>query len=784
LRPGRSSSGTSPYLPETSAYRWKRKLLGPPLVSEALHTERLGKPVALAVLSSDVMSSAAYASESILRILIPAAGLGAFGLITPITAMLLIVLGVVCLCYRDVVRTYPVSGGSYVVSRENFGYTTAQIPGAALLCSYTLTVAVSIAAGVDAILSAFPGLHVSPTLLSVGFVALLTFGNLRGIREAGRIFAIPTYWFLVSMFALIVTAVVRVTLDGKLAHIKAGSGHIPVAHSGSGLLMGASVFLFLRGFANGGSAMTGMEAISNAVTVFKEPQVRNARQTLVLMAAILGALFLAVSGLAALTHALPSITGTPTVLSQIGREVFGNGSLSGIPYYSLQFSTALILILGANTSFNGFPLLVNFIAQDAYLPRPFTTRGHRLVYSNGILVLAVLSIGLLAATHSNVASLIPLYACTVFTGFTMAGAGMTRYYLTHPGPKQRRGLIVNGFAFVFSLAVTVIFVVTEFTRGAWAVVVVIPLIVLTLSRTHKRYLGEREVLAEEAAPAAVNTPILRHHVVLLLVDRIDLATARGLQLARSLAVASELRAVHFVVDDERAEKLTTAWRKLGLDKVALEVIECPDRRLTRAATELAHSLASAGDTEVLMVLPRRAHRGVASRVLHDHTADRIVASVTQIPNVSATIAPFDVQQLLRRRGAQPHPQAPAEVPTAAARTPRPEAAVALPLDAPAPIAGTTPLGEVRHRQRTQVAGRVRNVRVQPWAGVPTFECTLVDATGALTIVFLGRRGLAGVEPGVKLIAEGAIGNYQGRLAMLNPRYEFLEAVARRRVANE
>ncbi len=727
------------------------------------------------------MSSAAYASESVLRILIPAAGLGAFGLITPITALLLVVLGVVCLCYRDVVKTYPVSGGSYVVSRENFGYTTAQIPGAALLCSYTLTVAVSIAAGVDAIISAFPALHVSPVVLSLLFVALLTLGNLRGIREAGRVFAVPTYWFLLSMLVLIVAAIGRLALDGRLAHIAAGSGHIKVAHGGAGLLLGASVFLFLRGFANGGSAMTGMEAISNAVTVFREPQVRNARQTLVLMAAILAALFLAVSILAALTHALPYASGAPTVLSQIGREVFGHGTAASIPFYSLQFSTALILILGANTSFNGFPLLVSFIARDAYLPRAFTTRGHRLVYSNGVLVLAVLSAGLLVATRADVASLIPLYACTVFTGFTMAGAGMTRYHLTHPGPKRRRGLAVNAFAFVASLIVTLIFVVTEFTRGAWAVVVVIPLIVLTLSRTHRRYVAERAVLSEEAAPAAVSAPTLPRHVVLLLVDRVDLATARALQLARSLSVGDELRAVHFMVDDERAAKLTKAWRTLGLDKVALDVIECPDRRLLRAATELADDLASDGRTEVLMVLPRRAYRGVASRLLHDHTADRIVAAVTQIPNVSATIAPFDVHRLLHLRRDMPGEDAGAGRPTAG--TIKRETTISpvmrrTPGDAPSPVPGTTPLGQVHHRQRTRVAGRVRTVRVQPLAGVPTFECTLVDGTGALTIVFLGRRRLAGIEPGVKLVAEGAIGSHRGHLAMLNPRYEYLEVIDR------
>jgi hypothetical protein len=345
-------------------------------------------------------------------------------------------------------------------------------------------------------------------------------------------------------------------------------------------------------------------------------------------------------------------------------------------------------------------------------------------------------------------------------------------------------LIVNGLAFGLSLIVTFIFVGTEFTSGAWAVVVVIPLIVFTLSRTHKRYVAEKGVLAEEGAPAAVNAPMLRHHVVLLLVDRVDLATARALQLARSLSAGNELRAIHFMTDEERSARLSASWRRLGLDKVSLEMIECPDRRLVRAATEMADDLASDGQTEVLMVLPRRAYRGLASRVLHDHTADRIVAAVTQIPNVSATIAPFDVQRLLRRRHA--------ETTAAPAATVVPDLDQVAVVSAPrgpestngsAPVPGTTPLGEVVHRQRTKVAGRVRSVRVQPWSGVSTFECTLVDGSGALTVVFLGRRAVAGVEPGVKMVAEGTIGNYQGHLAMLNPTYEFLVAGEKGRSAS-
>jgi amino acid transporter len=777
LHPDPTSSGTSPDLPETAGYRLKRILLGKPLVTQALNEERLTKPIALAVLSSDVMSSSAYASESVLRILIPVAGLGAFRLITPITVLLLAVLAVVCALYRQVVKAYPVAGGSYVVSRENFGYSVAQIPGAALLCSYTLTVAVSVAAGVDAVISAVPALAPYPVVLSVGAVVLLTYGNLRGIREAGKIFAVPTYWFLASMAVVIFAGVVRAATGG-MHHVAVKAGHVPIAPTGSGLLLGASVFLFLRSFANGGSAMTGMEAISNAVTVFRDPQVRNARATLVTMALTIGALFLGVSALAAATHAVPYISGTPTVLSQIGRQVLGTGTAAAIPYYSLQFSTALILVLGANTSFNGFPLLVSFIAQDAYLPRPLVTRGHRLVYSNGIIALAVLSVALLVATRARVANLIPLYATTVFTGFTMAGAGMTKYFLRHGEAGSVRQFAMSVMAFVASGIVTLIFAVTEFTRGAWLVVVAIPLIVVVLTRTHRRYEVERTALAEGAAASAVSAPPLRNHVVVVLVDRLDLATARAIRLARSLGMESEVRVVHFVLDEERAARLSRGWSRLGFARMDLELVECPDRRVIRAAAELADDIASDGQTEVLFVLPRRASRGLSGRLLHDRTADHMVAALTQIANVSATIAPFDVSGALRRRKLRQAPAAPAVAAVAEGGEP---AAVPAPLSPPAAadesiaVAGTVPIGRIVHRRRARLAGRVRTVSVRTWAGVPAFECTVVDGTGAISVVFMGRRSIPGIKPGTRLVLEGMVGNHEGRLAILNPLYELLDS---------
>jgi amino acid transporter len=769
MTPRPTQVGIAPLLPENFAYRLKRRVLGRPLVSEQLHTQRLGKPTALAVLSSDVVSSAAYASESVLRILIPVAGVGAFLLITPITGMLVLVLGIVCLCYRNVVQTYPVSGGSYVVSRENFGHKIAQLPGAALLCSYTLTVAVSVAAGVDAVLSAFPGIGISPVILAVAFVLLLTFGNLRGIREAGRVFAVPTYWFILSMAVLILVALTRLAVNGHLPRVAHSASQLHAGPAGPGLLLGASVFILLRGFANGGSAMTGMEAISNAVSLFREPQVRNARSTLMLMASTIAVLFLAVSILAALTRAVPFVSGTPTVLSEIGGLVFEGGPAGRVAYYSLQFSTALILILGANTSFNGFPLLVSFIARDGFLPRRLTSRGHRLVYSNGILLLAFFSIVLLVVTRANVAKLIPLYATTVFIGFTMAGAGMFKYHLDRRGPNRTRGLVLNGLAAATSGIVTLIFVITEFTRGAWAVVLVIPLIILALSRTHRHYSAEKSVLAEEAAEQDAESRVLNNLEIVVLIDSVDLATTRALQLARSLATGTSVRVVHFSIDEERAERLRQAWSRLTVVSTQLQVIECPDRRLERAVTELAADLASDGETEVLIILPRRASRGPVGKLLHDHTAERIVTAVSALQHVSATIAPFDVRPLIesRRNRASRNAvlagSAVAEEPKEPRREDRFDA-----------VPDTSTIGSIQHRQRTRVVGRVRAVSVQPWSGVPTFECTLVDGTGALTIAFLGRRNVPGIEPGTKLIVEGAVGAHRGRLAILNPLWEFLE----------
>jgi amino acid transporter len=771
--PVRTDTSVAASLPESLRYRMKRVLLGPPLVSDELHGQRLGKPTALAVLSSDVMSSSAYASEEMLRILVPIAGLAAFSIITPMTAAILAVLAVVTICYRDVVRSYPKAGGSYVVSRDNFGPNVAQVAGAALLISYTITVAVSVAAGTDAIVSAVPAVGRYSVALSIAFVVILAFGNLRGIREAGRVFAIPTYFFIANMALLIIVGLAR-EAAGSLPTAAPSHGALPLGHASGGLILGVSAFFLLRAFANGSSAMTGTEAISNGVSIFREPQARNARTTLVLMSTILGVMFLGVSVLAALTHSVPFVSGTPTVVSEIAKLVYGSSPTGHLLFYALQTATALILILAANTSFTGFPFLVSFVAEDSFLPRKLTVRGHRLVFSNGILLLAGASIALLLATDAKVAALIPMYAIGVFTGFTMAGAGMVAHHWKQRGHHWRKSMAVNAVAAVVCAVVVVVFAVAEFTQGAWVVVVVMPLIIFALVGMNREYRAEDAVLEEGAAVEACEARVLRRHLVVVLVDRIDLATARAIQYARTLT-PDDLRAVHFNIDENRAELLIARWRQLGLARLPLDVVDCPDRRLGRAALELAAELTD-GETEVSLLLPRRAYGKTWRRILHDQTADRIVEVVSQLPHVNATIIPFHMTAGVKETVLVPdvvlgkEPQAHAFEPGAGPVFPAhrvPE--------------GTEPIAALRWRSRAKIVGRVKSVRVQSLAEVPTLECVVVDGSGeAITLVFFGRRSIAGLQSGVELVAEGTVGKHKGKLAVMNPLYELLPEMSGRR----
>jgi amino acid transporter len=808
-------------LPEPFSYRLKRKLLGPPLITERLSEERLGKVVALGVLAPDCISSTAYGSEEMLNILVPYFGLAAFSLLLPITFAILMVLFFVTLSYREVVMVYTKAGGSYVVARDNFGPRIAQIAAVALIIDYILTVAVQTVAGTDALTSAFSSLKGATVPITVGVVIVLTYGNLRGIREAGKSFALPTYLFIASIGTLVVIGVARALLGQLHAHpiphvLPASEGPVAIGtHGSTSLVVFASIFVILRSFANGGSSLTGLEAISNGVANFREPTGSNARRVLVLMSLTLGSLVLGVSFLAHVTHAVPYVLGTPTVLSQEARYVFGHALAGRVGYYAVQATTMLILYTGGNTSFNGFPNLTSFVAQDAFLPRQLTRRGHRLVFSNGIIILAILSTALIVATRANLNALVALYAIGVFTGFTMAGSGMVKHHLTHRQPGWRRKIGINGFAAVLSGVVVVIFAITKFTQGAWLVVVLFPILVFVLIRLHSQYQEEAAELATNA-PKAAAIPVLRRHVVIVLVERLDLATARALQYARTLQ-PDELRAVHFVLDTRVSQELETQWSQLGLARFPLDIVECPDRRLERAAMELVAEAAEDGQTEVTVVLPRRGFESYWQRILHDRTADHIAALVSEIPNANATIIPFPLGKRRRtivpwtaggaaaaaaraevveqgagrrgrspeegsgRRGRSPVPAHPwgatgtGAAPAAAAsrgyrraeakRDSRPgDRDGRRESDAP----GTVPIAALQPRQRARVTGRVKSVRVQAGAGVPSIECTIADSTGQLMLVFQGRRRVPGIEPGARITVEGMVGERGRRTAMINP----------------
>jgi amino acid transporter len=749
-------------VPESTSYRLKTRLLGPPLYTEQLSHERLGKPTALAVFASDNLSSSAYATEEIFHVLVPVIGVAAFSLVVPVTVALLVVLGFLILSYRQTIKEYPSAGGAYIVTKDNFGKVPSLIAGVSLLTDYVLTVAVSVAAGSAALASAIRGLDPYVVPISVGFIVLIAYGNLRGVKESGKVFAVPTYFFLVNMVVLMAWGFSRLSLGHLPTLSLHRAGLVKVGAAGNGLFMGAALFVVLRAFASGGAAVTGVEAISNGVPAFREPSWRNARTTLVWMGSLLGAMFLGISVLAGAMHLAPFQRGTPTVISQVGRYVYGTSALGHALFFALQAATMFILVLAANTSFADFPRLASFAAGDSFLPRQLQKRGHRLVFSNGIMSLAAAAVVLVVATEAKVTRLIPLYAIGVFTSFTLSQAGMAKHHLTRREPGWRRGLFINGTGALLSLVVDAIIAVTKFAEGGWVIIASVPLMVVLLLRLNHQYVQEEGELREDA-PRACVAPILRRHVVVVLVGQLDLATARAIQYARTLA-PDDLRAVHFALDSVRANELRQAWTELGLSRVPLDVIDCPDRRITRAAVELVCDALSDGETEVTVLLPRVEHQRVWHRLLHDRTAGAIARALADFPHANVTFIPYHLgQRAVPTRLANPARQH--------RRTPKSELPV-LPPGFELPP-GTVPIGQVHHRDRVTIAGRVRTLRVQPRAGVATLQCTVGDGTGEILVVFLGRRHVGGWEPGAYVMATGVAGERSGRLEILNPDYELL-----------
>ena len=616
------------------------------MITDELHHEKLSNPVALGALSPDAISSTAYGPEQIMVELLPAAGMAAFVLLLPLIGVILLILALVAASYRQVVMAYTRAGGSYIVARENFGPRVAQIAAAALLIDYVVTVAIQCAAGTVAVASAVPALGPYSLEITLGSVLVFCFANLRGLREAGRTFAVPTYWFIAMLTLMIVVGVVREAFGGLPTYDPAHlDGAVPV-HQGNGLVMGATVLVILRAFANGGSSLTGVEAISNTVNLFRRPEGRNARRVLTIMAWILGLLLVGVAWLAFVTHATPYVAGYPSMLSEIGRAVFGNGLIGSVMYFLLQAASAAILYNGANTSFNGFPALANFVAEDSFLPRPLMKRGHRLVFSNAIITLTILAMVLLLATGGSVNALVPLFAMGVFSAFAMAGYGMTKHHLTRRGSGWRYKLVVNLSAGILSTIVVLIFAIAKFTEGAWLIVVVFPALVLILIRLNKQYRAEASVLEMSRAERPDTTVHARHHVVAF-IDSIDLAEVEAMRYAKGLQ-ADKLTAVHFVLDEAHAARLQVRWQRFGY-RTELRMIDCADRQLGLAAQQfVAQVKDDYPDSTVTVLLPRRMYSPLAGRLLHDRTADMMARVISRIPGASAQILAYDVGSRVAR----------------------------------------------------------------------------------------------------------------------------------------
>ena len=546
----------------------KRIFVGSPLASSEESHQRLGRPTALAVFASDAISSTAYATEEILLVLVPVAGLLALNDLVPISLVVVALLVVVITSYRQTIYAYPNGGGSYVVSRENLGVLPSQVAGASLLIDYILTVAVSISAGTAAITSAFADLAPYRVELCLAFIAMMTLANLRGVKESGRLFSGPTYVYIVALGLLIGIGLIRVFFF-DLEALPPDTEQLSELTNDGATLGSVSLLLLLRAFSSGAVALTGVEAISNGVPAFRKPESHNAATTLIAMGTILGGFFFGISVLA--NHIDPTVSEDETLLSIMGRYVFGGENLL---YYLLQFSTFAILTLAANTAFADFPRVSSIIAADGFLPRQLANRGDRLVFSNGIVVLAAVAAVLIIAFGGQTTALIPLYAVGVFTGFTLSQYGMVRHHRTEQEKGWRRNMYINAFGSFATLIVLGVVVVSKFAIGAWIPVVLIPMVVLLFKAIGRHYQRVSEALA---VPDDYRLR-RRTHTVVVLVGSIHRGVLDAIAYGRTLA-PDRLIAVSVVRDEDEQRHITEQFQEYGLP-VELRTIYSPYRELT------------------------------------------------------------------------------------------------------------------------------------------------------------------------------------------------------------
>jgi amino acid transporter len=602
----------------------KRVLVGAPMPLAQARHERLSKRVALAVFSSDALSSVAYATEEILLILV-LAGTAALHYSVPISLAITALLAIVAISYQQTIHAYPSGGGSYIVARENLGSVAGLVAAAALLVDYVLTVSVSVAAGVAAVTSAMPHLAEHKVALGVGCVAVIALANIRGVRESGRIFAVPTYFFIVSFGILLLEGFYRLA-TGSLPATPPPDMRAVEALTG---------FLILRAFASGCTAMTGIEAISNGIPAFRPPESRNAAITLGWMAAILATMFVGLTVLAARLGVVP--VEAETVVSQIARRLHG----TGVFYYLIQAATALILVLAANTSFADFPRLSSLLARDRYVPRQFANLGERLVFSNGIMVLGAMAAVLLVMFGGETHALIPLYAVGVFVSFTLSQSGMVRHWMRDRRPGWRHRAIINGTGAVATGIVTIVIGATKFTHGAWIVVLVIPALVATFMAMRDHY----DDVAEQLSLEGLAAPPEIRHTVLIIVGDLHRGVVRAVQYAKTLAAPTvAVRAVFVETDPAKTAKLEEKWIRYGLG-VPLVILNSPYRSLLRPLVEYLDALQAQGDDHmVTVVIPEFLPSKWWQHVLHNQTALLIKGTLLFRKNTVVV----DVPYLLKR----------------------------------------------------------------------------------------------------------------------------------------
>ncbi len=583
----------------------RRVLLGSPIPTARESHERLSKARGLAVFSSDALSSVAYATEEILRVLV-LAGAAALTLSVPISLSISAVLIIVAISYFQTIHAYPSGGGAYIVAHQNLGAFPGLVAAGSLLIDYVLTVAVSITAGIEAITSAAPQLY--PVRVELGLIAivLIAWANMRGVRESGMIFSIPTYAFITVMFALLATGAVRI-MSGSLTPLPSPV-HIEISQS-------LTLFLILRAFASGCTALTGIEAISNGIPAFKTPESRNAGRTLIAMAALLVTMFLGITYLARFLNVIPA--GTETVNSQIGRAVFGGGAL----YYLLQAATAMILVLAGNTAFADFPRLGSILAQDRYLPRQLSNRGDRLVFSNGIVTLAILAGLLVIVFRGKTHSLIPLYAVGVFISFSLSQAGMIRHWFVDKTSGWQWKLIINAVGFVSTSVVALVIVGTKLLHGAWVVLTLIPILVFMFRMIREHYDSASLMLSlvgEEPRPWNKPATHIRHKVVVP-VSSVHRGTLAALEFARSMS--ADVVAVMVDIDRQGTERVRSDWHKWCND-VPLVVLDSPYRSTIAPLMDFLEEVDKrpADHALAVVVIPEFVPAKIWQKYLHNQTA--------------------------------------------------------------------------------------------------------------------------------------------------------------------